>query len=501
MKLKELLGLIDKNSLSTKVYSPCYVHHEDIEIRRIVSDSRNVQEGDMFACVRGENFDGHNFARSAVMCGAKALLCEKQLDLDVPQIICRDIRRNMGKIASLLYGNPTNKLIMVGLTGTNGKTTTTFMLKSILENSGIKTGLLGTVYYDDGEFVTEAEHTTPEGSDLQYWLSRMAANNCSVCIMEASSHAIEQGRIEGVLYDRIGFSNLTEDHLDYHKNMEQYFLAKKKLFDFYVKKDWEAAVNIDDRYGKRLIKEYGKHVFSFGTKEKDADFYAFIEEMSIDGMKIKITTKESNKNISLKLPILGEYNVHNALEALAIASTLNVALHTALDGLAKIEQIPGRIERYKLRNKGACVIDFAHSPDSLEKVLSTLRLVCRGELHIVFGAGGDRDREKRPVMGEIAAKLADKIIITSDNPRSEDPNCIISEIEKGVKKYSKNYVLSVDRKDAIESGLRGLSENDILLVAGRGPERYQIRNDGLVPLLDKDVLFNWCIKNSVEVYL
>lgn len=223
--------------------------------------------------------------------------------------------------------------------------------------------------------------------------------------------------------------------------------------------------------------------------------------MSIDGMKVKIKVKGSKKNLSLKLPILGDYNVHNALEALAIASTLNVRLVSALEGLSKIEQIPGRLERYKLKNKGACVIDFAHSPDSLEKVLSTLRLVCKGELHIVFGAGGDRDRDKRPIMGEVAGKLADKLIITSDNPRSEDPECIISEIEKGVKKYNSNYDLSVDRKEAIESGLKRLTENDILLLAGRGPERYQIRKEGPVPLLDKDVLFNWCLKNKVEVHL
>ena len=455
----------------------------------------------MFACVKGENFDGHDFARTAMISGAKAFLCEKRLDLDVPQIICEDIRRNMGRVASLLYGHPTRKLTMVGLTGTNGKTTTAFMLKSILENNGIKTGSLGTVYYDDGENTVEAIHTTPEGSDLQYWLSRMAENNCDVCIMEASSHAIEQGRIEGTYFDRIGFSNLTEDHLDYHKNMEQYFLAKKKLFDCYVKKDWKSIINIDDQYGKRLINEYGTHVVTFGTKEKNVDFYAFIEEMSIDGMKVKIKVKGSKKNLSLKLPILGDYNVHNALEALAIASTLNVRLVSALEGLSKIEQIPGRLERYKLKNKGACVIDFAHSPDSLEKVLSTLRLVCKGELHIVFGAGGDRDRDKRPIMGEVAGKLADKLIITSDNPRSEDPECIISEIEKGVKKYNSNYDLSVDRKEAIESGLKRLTENDILLLAGRGPERYQIRKEGPVPLLDKDVLFNWCLKNKVEVHL
>ena len=500
MKLNQLINLINENSLISHVCFPPYVEDNNPEIYKLVSDSRKAKPGTIFACVVGEHFDGHDYAKAAIASGASALLCERELELNVPQIICSDIRRNMGIVSSLIYETPIDKLTMIGLTGTNGKTTTTFMLKSILKNAGMKTGLLGTIYYDDGNVVVDAEQTTPEASDLQYWLARMVKNKCEACIMEVSSHAIVQGRIEGVLYDRVGFSNLTVDHLDYHEDMEQYFLAKKKLFDSYVRNNWKAAVNVDDEYGKRLIKEFCGRVVTFGTKDKSADFLAVINNMSINGMEVGIKTPNNEKLIQIQLPVLGDYNIHNALEALAIAWTLNIDDEVALKGLVNMKQIPGRLERYIIQDKGSCVIDFAHSPDSLEKVLVTLRAVCKGKLHVVFGAGGDRDKTKRPIMGELATKLADKVIITSDNPRSEKPSEITSEIEVGAKKYSDNYRVVVDRREAIAEGLKGIADNDVLLIAGRGPERFQIVKEGPLPFLDKDVVFDWCAKNKIEVH-
>lgn len=500
LKLKELLSLLNKNALNTKTYLPCHTKSYDLEIKRLVSDSRKVELGDIFACVTGDHFDGHNFAKSAVESGASALICERQLDINIPQIICDDVRRNMGIIASLLYQTPVEKLLMFGLTGTNGKTTTSFMLKSILEYVGIKTGLLGTIYYDDGRVKVCAEQTTPEASDLQEWLCKMLKNECRACVMEVSSHALVQGRVEGILYDRVGFSNLTVDHLDYHESMESYFLSKKILFDSYTKNEWKGIVNLDDEYGKRIINEFSENIISFGTKESAADFFAVYISASIHGTDVEITTPNKNKAYNVRLPLLGDYNIHNALQALAMAYSIGIDEEKAIAGLLNMEQIPGRLERYIIKGMGSCVIDFAHSPDSLENVLTTLRAVCEGNLHVVFGAGGDRDKTKRPLMGEIATKLADRVIITSDNPRSEDPATIASEVEVGARKHSDNYRVIVDRREAIAEGLRGLSNNDVLLLAGRGHEPFQILKDGAIPFLDRDELFAWCEKHNKEVY-
>lgn len=500
LKLNELLILLNKNVLITKVYFPCSVTSSNPEINMLVSDSRKVKPGDIFACVIGDHFDGHDYAKSAVESGASVLICEQQLDLNVPQIICNDVRRNMGIIASLLYETPVDKLAMIGLTGTNGKTTTAFMLKSILEYAAIKSGLLGTIYYDDGNIRVCAEQTTPEASDLQQWLYRMVKNECEVCVMEVSSHALDQGRVEGVLYDRVGFSNLTVDHLDYHKNMEQYYLSKKKLFNDYTRNKWKAVVNIDDEYGKRIINELNGNVITFGTKDEAADFFAVIKGTSIHGMDVEIRFPNKDKIFKVRLPLLGDYNIHNALQALAIAWSIGIDEDKVIAGLVNMKQIPGRLERYMIKGMGSCVIDFAHSPDSLEKVLTTLRSTCRGKLHVVFGAGGDRDKTKRPLMGEVAARLADRVIITSDNPRSEDPAVITSEIELGAKKYSNNYSVVVNRREAIAEGLNGLLNNDVLLLAGRGHERFQICKEGAIPFLDKDELFSWCAKQKRKVH-
>lgn len=500
MRLNILLDQLEKSVLNISVHGICNNPDvDDIDIVGLVSDSRKSAPGILFACVKGEHSDGHDYAEKAVAAGASALLCEHVLDINIPQIICNDVRRNMGTVASLLYGLPLSKLTMIAITGTNGKTTSTFMVKSILENAGIKTGLLGTIYYEDGNVIEDAEHTTPEGSDLQHWLYRMVSNNCGACVMETSSHAIVQGRIDGVLYDRAGFTNLTVDHLDYHGDMESYFTAKKTLFSSYMRNNWRAAVNIDDEYGARLYAELGPRAVSFGIKDNNAMFFATVRGTSIEGMDVEIKTPESEDTEKIKLPLLGEYNILNALQALSITWTLGISVNSAIAGLAKMGQVPGRLERYMIDGTGSCVIDFAHSPDSLEKVLSALRSVCKGKLYVVFGAGGDRDKTKRPLMGEVATRLADSVIITSDNPRSEEPNVIASEIEAGAKTHKTDYMVVLDRKSAIFEGLNRITSNDILLIAGKGPERYQILKDGPIPFLDKNVVFDWCRLNNKEV--
>ncbi len=500
MKAEILLEQLEKSDLEYTLRLPeNWSPAEGPEITQLISDSRKSGPGSIFACVKGEHSDGHDYAEKAYIAGATMLLCDHKLDLPIPQIISKDIRRNMGVVASILYEEPAKKLKMIALTGTNGKTTSTFMTKSILENSGIKTGLLGTIYYDDGESIVDAEHTTPEGSDLQYWLDRMVKKGCEACVMEASSHALVQGRIEGVNFDRAGFTNLTVDHLDFHGDMESYYLAKKILFEQYMRNNWAAAVNIDDSYGMRLFNELGSRAISYGTKEKSSKFFAVVKGVSAEGMDVEIVTPDSKIPIASRLPLLGEYNILNALQALSLCWSLGVRDKPALEGLLSMKQVPGRLERYLIQGSGTCVIDFAHSPDSLEKVLKTLRGVCKGRLLVVFGAGGDRDKTKRPIMGAIAAALADSVIITSDNPRSEDPDVIISEIEAGAIKHSREYTTVTDRKSAIFEGLKRSGPEDILLIAGKGPEPYQILRDGPIPFLDKNVVFEWCSSNGKEV--
>ena len=499
MNFSMLIELLDKKKMELSVNIPDRATVCNPEINMLFSDSRKVVPGSIFACVKGGHTDGHEFSDKAAELGASALICEHPLDTPLPQIITKDIRRNMGTIASVLYGEPAKKLSMIAITGTNGKTTSTFMTKSILEHAGMKTGLLGTVYYDDGDVFEDAEHTTPEASDLQYWLYRMVKNGCKACVMETSSHSIVQGRIDGVMYDRAGFTNLSVDHLDYHKDMENYFNAKKLLFEKYMRNNWKACVNTDDSYGRRLYGALCDKAMSFGINDQSADFRAVIKATSIEGMEADIKIPDSKSPYSVRLPLLGNYNIMNALQALSISWTLGISNSDAIEGLQNMKQVPGRLERYLIKDGGSCVIDFAHSPDSLEKVLGALRPVCKGKLCVVFGAGGDRDKTKRPLMGEVASRLADEVIVTSDNPRSEDPETITKEIEAGVKQHHSNYKIIIDRREAIYEGLSSVSEGDILLVSGKGPERYQILKDGSIPFLDKDVLSDWCAKNSMEL--
>lgn len=500
MNFKELACKLRVELPNIKVVIPeGWADRDKAEIGALVSDSREVCPGAMFACVRGEHVDGHDFAAEAKSAGAVALLCERKIDTELPQIICDDARRAMGKAASVLYGYPSSKMKMVALTGTNGKTTSAFMIRSILEFTGVKTGLLGTIYCYDGKTKTDAEHTTPEGSDLQFQLSRMVKNGCKACVMEASSHAIDQGRIDGIKFDRAGFTNLTPEHLDYHKSMEGYFEAKRKLFFDYMRGDWAASINIDDKWGRRLYEELQDRAVSYGTESSDADFRAGIKSVSKEGTGMELCGKSLSGKLRFRLPMLGTYNVLNALQAISICHTLGIAAEDSVEALKTMEQVPGRLERVVIKGYGTCIIDFAHSSDGLEKVLTALRPVCEGRLIVAFGAGGDRDRSKRFPMGEIASRIADYVIVTSDNPRTEDPELIVREIETGVKEHGTDYEVITDRKEAVFEGLSMLKERDIFLLAGRGPERYQILKDGPIPLMDKDIVLEWAKTAGKEV--
>ncbi|HPX03509.1 MAG TPA: UDP-N-acetylmuramoyl-L-alanyl-D-glutamate--2,6-diaminopimelate ligase [Synergistaceae bacterium] len=500
MKLSSLFSLLEKSPLEITIHNAGDCGWADrTDVCDLVSDSRKVRPGSVFACVEGEHSDGHDFARSAVSSGASLLLCGHPMDIDVPQLICGDVRRNMGRVASLLYGEPSSKLTMIAVTGTNGKTTSAFMTKSILESSGIGTGLLGTVWCDDGVLKEDAEHTTPEGSDLQQWLHRMVSNGCRACVMEASSHAISQGRIDGVLFDIAGFTNLTVDHLNYHEDMESYFKAKRKLFSDYMRGERRAAVNLDDPYGALLHAELGERAAGYSLSDRNADFCAEIVRMSAEGTDVLMSVPDSGSPIEMKLPLLGRYNVMNALQALSLSWMYGAGTEAVLDGLSKVKQVPGRLERYLIKGSGTCVIDFAHNPDGLEKILSALRPLCEGRLTVVFGASGESDKSKRPLMGETASRLADHVIISSDNPKNEDPGLIAEEILSGAKQYSAACTVMIDREEAVGYGLDMLSPGDILVLAGKGPETSQIMKDGPVPYSDRDALMGWCARKGRAV--
>jgi len=495
MKLSALAGELKNRSLDFRLAGS---KGADPEIGLLVSDSRKSAPGAIFACVPGLHSNGASFAAEAVKAGCSALLCEKELAADVPQIVCRDVRSVMGLAAAVLYGDPALKLNMTAVTGTNGKTTSVFMLRSMLERAGIKTGMLSTVCCFDGEDTEPSEHTTPEGSDLQLWLRRMAANGCRACVMEASSHSIAQGRLTGCKFDRAGFTNLTADHLDYHRDAESYFQAKRTLFTAYTKDGWRGSANIDDPYGARLCEEFAPRLCSYGVRDSRAGFCGSVKASTLAGVSAEIKTPWSVEPFAFTLPLIGEYNLQNALQALSLAWTLGLGREEALAGLLAAPRVPGRLERYKITGGGVCVIDFAHNPDGLQNALSALRPLCSGKLRVVFGAGGEGDRSKRPLMGEVAAGIADEIIITSDNPKSEDPREIAAAAEEGAKRRSAARQVIIDREEAIFKGLSLTGANDVLVLAGKGPERSQILKDGPVPFNDCEVMKKWCRENDRE---
>ena len=494
MKFGELVKELKKTALDFTV------SNEDAncaDINFLTADGRKVLGGTIFACVKGEHADGHSYASDAVKRGACALVCEKKLDVDVPQIICADVRRNMGLVAASLYGKPAEKLKMLAITGTTGKTTSTFMTKAILDYAGIKCGLLGTVCYDDGAERTEAPRTTPEADIIQYKLSKMVENGCRACVMEASSHAIVQGRLEGCLFDAAGFTNLTQDHLDYHGTMESYFEAKKQLFEKYMRGSWKVSAFADNEYSRRICTEYKNHAVSYSLANSDADCSAEILSVSASGTGIRL--KINGQIYEAVLPVIGMHNVLNAMQALTLAGFFGVKTETAVKALKAMPQIPGRLERYMIKNSGCCVIDFAHAPDGMEKLLTALRSVCGGKLIAVFGAGGDRDKAKRPLMGEIGSRLADCVILTNDNPRSENPETIIDALEAGAKQHTAECLRITDRRKAIYHALSMMTKDDIVAIIGKGPETYMEINGKKIPFNDKEILSDWCTEEGREI--
>ena len=439
----------------------------DVEITGLHYRSSDVRPGGLFFCVPGFKVDGHDFAPDAVERGAAAIVSERQLGLDVPEVVVASARAAMGPAAASFYGDPTAKLSVVGITGTNGKTTTAFLTRAILERGGLQTGLLGTVKSIVGGAEEPVERTTPEGIDLQETFRRMLDSGDEACVMEVSSHALELGRAEGIHFACRVFTNLTQDHLDFHPDMEAYFMAKRRLFDA----PGPAVVNVDDDYGNRLADDVADPITY--AVESAADYHA--REISFDpsGSSFTCYTPDGQIEVTTRLP--GLFNVQNALGALAASRPLGVDLEVARDALAEADRVPGRFEPVDEGQAFTVLVDYAHTPEALDNVLRAARELTDGRVHVVFGAGGDRDRAKRPLMGKAAAALADRVVVTSDNPRSEDPHAIIEEILAGT---GPDVESEPDRRRAIALAVSSADPGDVVVVAGKGHEQGQEFEDG-----------------------
>jgi UDP-N-acetylmuramoyl-L-alanyl-D-glutamate--2,6-diaminopimelate ligase len=436
----------------------------DVEISGLAYDNRAVGDGTLFFCVPGFTRDGHDFAADAIERGAAALVVERRLGLGVPEVLVPDVRAAMAPAAARFYGDPTAQLQVAGITGTNGKTTTAFLIRALLEADGRATGLLGTVTSVIGGIEHPVQRTTPEAIDLQRTFREMLDLGDAACAMEVSSHALELKRADAIHFAVAVFTNLTQDHLDFHPTMEDYFLAKRRLFTELAPR--HAVINVDDAYGARLAGEL-PDATTFAL-EQEATYHAHNVQTGLHGSRFTVSGPDGE--IELSSPLRGRFNIYNLLGAFAAAGMLGIRASTAAEAVQSAGLVPGRFQPVDEGQEFAVLVDYAHTPDSLENVLRAARELTSGRLHVVFGCGGDRDRGKRPIMGQIARSLADHVIVTSDNPRSEDPEAIIDEILAGAGPDVEHLV---DRREAIEQAIAGARAGDVVVIAGKGHEQGQ----------------------------
>jgi len=465
---------------------------EQLLVRRIVgdanadiagleADSRKAFPGCLFFCLPGHTVDGHDYAEKAIAGGAAALVVSRELPVSVPQFVVPDTRQALAQLADYYYGRPSRKLKPIGVTGTNGKTTTTYLIERIWADAGVPAGVIGTIETRYGGVSRPMSGTTPDVLELQRLLGDMTEAGTERCVMEVSSHSLHQGRVKGVDFRTAIFTNLTQDHLDYHGTMEAYEAAKglffSRLGNTYGDEAGErkfAVLNADDDASSRFKKLTAAEVVTYGI-DQDAHLKASEVRISAGGTSFRLDSFLGSRQIELKL--VGKFNVYNALAALGAALCEGIALDDAIGSLRGIPGVPGRVEPVDAGQPFAVIVDYAHTPDGLENVLNTVRELAEGDVICVFGCGGDRDTTKRPIMGSLAAKLADKIIVTSDNPRTEDPLRILRDIEAGVRQAGlagERYELEPDRKRAIEKAVEMASPGDVVLIAGKGHETYQI---------------------------
>jgi UDP-N-acetylmuramoyl-L-alanyl-D-glutamate--2,6-diaminopimelate ligase len=439
---------------------------QDVEITDLAYDNRRVTPGALYFCVPGFTRDGHDFAPDAIARGAAALVVQRPLNLTVPEIEVESVRAAMAPAAAAFYGDPTANLTTVGVTGTNGKTTTAFLIRALLEADGRQTGLLGTVKSIIGGTDHEVERTTPEAIDLQQTFRQMLDAGDQACAMEVSSHALELHRADAIHFAAAIFTNLTQDHLDFHETMEDYFDAKRRLFTAADTK--HEVINVDDPYGARLAQQLQGRAVTFALDDHKATYRALEVETGLNGSRFTVQSPDGSTTLTSRLR--GRFNVYNVLGAFAAAHALGVPAPTAATAIETAGQVPGRFQPVDEGQGFAVLVDYAHTPDSLENVLRAARSLTARRVHVVFGAGGDRDRGKRPLMGEIATRLADRVIVTSDNPRSEDPEAIIDEIMAGAQGDVEH---TVDRREAIALAVTQADPGDVVVIAGKGHEQGQ----------------------------
>lgn len=450
-----------------------------VEIRDLAYDSRLVEPGALFFCVPGERADGHEFAAEAAARGAVALVVERPLPVALPQLVVADARRAMAAVACEFFGHPSQQLLVAGVTGTNGKTTTSFLLFAMLAAAGLRPGLLGTIECRVGGERRPAVRTTAEAIDLQRALREMWEGGDRSCAMEASSHGSALGRLDGLRFSALAFTNLSRDHLDFHGSMEAYYQAKRRLF--LAPPAPPAAVNVGDEHGRRLAAELRslgrQRLLTFGLVE-GADVRA--EELELGAAGASFTAA----GIRLRTPLLGRFNVENVLAAVACARLLDLPEEAIVAGCAAVRGVPGRFEAVREGQPFAVIVDYAHTPDSLARVLAAAREIAEGTLTCVFGCGGERDRGKRPLMGRAACAGADQVIVTSDNPRGEDPQAIIADILEGVEG---GVEVEPDRGRAIARALERARAGDVVVIAGKGHERGQEIGGRVLPFDDREV--------------
>lgn len=454
--------------------------NDQVEIGGIEMDSRKVKPGDLFICITGLSSDGHDYARQALERGAAALVVERDVEVEIPKLFVKDTRFAMSVLSCHFFDYPSHKMKLIGVTGTNGKTTTTYLLDKIFSDAGQTTGLMGTIQTKIGGETIEATRTTQESVDLQRNLARMAEVGTDACFIEVSSHALVLGRVKGARFRTAIFTNLTQDHLDYHQTMERYKEAKglffSRLDNGYAQTPDSrqfAILNADDPASADYAQLTAAQVITYGV-EQPSDFRASNVSVTSKGTSFTLTSPDGQIDFSLQL--FGKFNVYNSLGAIAAAWVEGIPLEAIKRSLEEVSGVDGRMETVNAGQEFSVIVDYAHSPDGLENVLTAVSEVANGNIITVFGCGGDRDRTKRPIMGEIAARLSDYIYVTSDNPRSEEPEAILLEIEQGIKQAGlpgDRYELVADRREAIEKAIERASSKDVVLIAGKGHEPGQ----------------------------
>lgn len=491
---------------------------EGVEVKRVVGENRmeiagvayhsqEVRQNFLFVAIRGMEVDGHRFIGEAIRRGAAAILQEEGESFDgITSIFVPNSRKALARVASNFYGDPSARLCLVGITGTNGKTTTSYLIESILKKAGYVTGVIGTINYRYGQKVIPAMNTTPESLDLQRILREMLENGVSHVVMEVSSHGLDLDRVSGCHFDGAVFTNFTSDHLDYHRTLEQYFQSKRRLFRECLmesrKEGRFAVTNADDPKGEEIVRDVRRPIFRYGL-DHSSDISATGVNLSFEGISCRVRTPQADFPIHSRLT--GRFNLYNILAAVATGYGLDLSPEVLKEGVEAVEGVPGRFEKVANRKGIHVIVDYAHTQDALERVLSGLKETLsfseeRGKIITVFGCGGDRDRTKRPLMGEVAARYSDLVILTSDNPRTEDPHAILNEIEEGVRslmteawreteqeagREQKGYLKIADRREAIRTALRLAQKGDVVLIAGKGHEDYQIIGKRRLPFDDR----------------